>query len=653
MPGRWVGRGNVIGGESRNVEVAVKGMCGICGIVSFNDVGVERSRLESMCRAIAHRGPDARGVHVAGGVGLGQTRLAVIDLSDAAVPPLTNEDGTLWVVFNGEIYNFQALTETLKQRGHRFSTRSDTEVLLHLYEDHGIDMVHHLQGMFAFALWDQKQQCLFAARDRFGEKPFFYRYDSKSFLFGSAIRAIAAHGGISLTPDWVAIDRFLTHQYVPSPLSAFAGIAKLPPGHLLRLTGDGTLTLRRYWSPEPREPSSASAGELQEELLTRMRESVRMRMVADVPLGALLSGGIDSGTVVSLMAGLSSRPVQTFSLGFADQADGGELPFARAVAQRYGTDHHELILDSSSLALLPELVRHYNEPFADPSALPAWQISRLARERVTVALTGDGADECFAGYANYAKAMRGHWGDRLPLGVRQGVGWAMDAISARLGATPVAASLAKHAMRLSGGIPGRFLSRMAMFNPWDKNMLYGEGMRASLVGSEGVATGLPPPWEVSMEGWEWMMRHDQSNYLPDCLMVKTDVASMAHGLELRAPMLDHTLVEFAAALPIRMKHDGRLGKKIVREAVAGMLPEEVLRKPKTGFGIPLVRWLREKDGAFLREVLLTERSLSRGLFNPGHVRRMVEEQVRGRRNRGRQLWSLVILELWLREFIDH
>ncbi|MEO5330017.1 MAG: asparagine synthase (glutamine-hydrolyzing) [Magnetococcus sp. THC-1_WYH] len=626
-------------------------MCGLCGVLLFDGSGVARSRLESMCHAIAHRGPDAQGIHIADAVGLGQTRLSVIDLSDAAVPPLANEDRTVWVVFNGEIYNFQALTEALKRRGHQFSTRSDTEVLLHLYEDYGLEMVHHLQGMFAFALWDCKRRRLFAARDRFGEKPFFYRHDGHSFLFGSAVRAIMAYGGIAVAPDWVAIDRYLTHQYVPSPLSAFAGIAKLPPGHQLVVDGSGALTITRYWTPEPQVMARDEPEALQGELLRRIRESIRLRMVADVPLGALLSGGIDSGTVVALMAGLSSRPVQTFSLGFANQK-GDELPFAREVAGRYDTQHHELTLDSSSMALIPELVRHYNEPFADPSALPTWCVSKLAREHVTVALTGDGADECFAGYANYAKAMRPVWGDGWPGGVNKRVGRLLGRLASGLGSGGVAAFLEKNGARLGGGIPERFLERMAIFNPWDKRGLYSEQMIAWVSEGAEVSSGLPPPWDPALDGWEWMMRHDQSNYLPDCLMVKSDCASMAHGLELRAPMLDHTLVTFAATLPQSLKHDGIRGKKIVRDAVAGLLPDAVLNKPKTGFGIPLGSWLREQDGKLLREVLLSERALGRGIFRPETVRRMVAEQTAGRRNRGRQLWALLILEHWFRIFID-
>lgn len=627
-------------------------MCGICGVVLFDGDKVERSRLESMCRAIAHRGPDAEGIHIDTAIGLGQTRLAVIDLSPAAIPPLTSEDQTLWVVFNGEIYNFQALGTELKRRGHRFSTQSDTEVILHLYEEYGTDLVQHLHGMFAFALWDQKRKRLFAARDRFGEKPFFYKSDARFFIFGSAIRAITAYGNIAVAPDWVAIDHYLTHQYVPSPFSAFAGIAKLPPGHLLLCDAMGAVEIKRYWAPEPQQPISGTAREIEEELLFRMRESIRLRMVADVPLGALLSGGIDSGTVVALMAGLKgSGPVKTFSLGFAEEKS-NELPFARAVAQRYGTDHHELVLGSSSMAVLPELVHHYNEPFADPSALPTYHISRLAREHVTVALTGDGADECFAGYTNYAKAMRQSPLDSLPLGLQHGVKSLLVRISRSLGTSTLATALAKNAARLGSGIPEKFLSRMAIFNSWDKNRLYSQEMRAFLASGNLEKPGLPPPWHPSMDGWEWMMRHDQSNYLPDCLMVKTDVASMAHGLELRAPMLDHTLVEFAATIPVELKYDGRMGKKIVRNAVAALLPGEVLAKPKTGFGIPLASWLKKQDGKILRETLLTEKSLRRGFFNPAFLQQMVAEQISGQHNRGRQLWALLILELWFQEFMD-
>jgi asparagine synthase (glutamine-hydrolysing) len=378
-------------------------MCGICGKVSFAGDDVGRPTLERMCAALVHRGPDDEGVYVAGRVGLAQRRLSIIDLSHDGVAPLSNEDGTIWVTFNGEIYNFPQLRAELSARGHIFRTRTDTETIVHLYEERGVECLSRLKGMFALAIWDQKRQRLFAARDRLGKKPFFYVRTSAGLTFASSIKALLADSAVAAVPNYRALDDFLTYQYVPSPETAFTGIYKLPPGHFLTFERDTGLEVRRYWRPPlVNGPMKTRPDPLtiEAELLERLEAAVRARLIADVPLGAFLSGGVDSGAVVALMARASNRPVKTFSIGFEEQ-DFDELPAARLLADRYATEHHEFIVRPDATEVLPHLVRHYGEPFADPSAVPTYYLSKLTRGYVTVALSGDGGDENFAGYDNY------------------------------------------------------------------------------------------------------------------------------------------------------------------------------------------------------------------------------------------------------------
>jgi len=623
-------------------------MCGIAGKFVFNGDLVSRNLIGKMCSTLTHRGPNDEGIYTAPFIGLGQRRLSIIDLNRNAAPPLTNEEKSIWIVFNGEIYNFQELRKSLSDKGHIFRTNTDTEVIVHLYEEYGIECLRFMRGMFAFTLWDSRDKKLFAARDRLGKKPFYYTKTPSSFIFGSEIKAITADPEVSVSPDYHALDCYLTCQYVPSPLTAFSRIAKLPPAHYLLCTADGTVSICRYWVPPAPDKIEASSVEIEKEILTRLREAVRIRLVSDVPIGAFLSGGVDSGSIVALMAMESSKPVKTFSIGF-EECDFNELPYARLVAERYGTEHHEIIVKPNAAEMLPLLVRHFNEPFADSSALPTYYVSKMTREHVTVSLSGDGGDENFSGYSHYSQTLAWEMFDIAPRLLRKSVKAALTPLLRMLPYGNHTARVSRALAMISSGLPERYRLQMTTIKPQEKDALYTDFFR-SLLGDR--QTGWSIPWDKSMDSLDWMMRHDLNYYLPDCLMVKTDRASMANSLEVRCPFLDHEFIEFAAKIPSALKRNGADGKVVLKKAVAGLLPEEILRKKKSGFGIPLARWFREDLSTSLRAMLLDETARKRGLFHQGFIKMMIEDHVSGKRDWSNRLWSLLFLEMWFREFID-
>ena len=627
-------------------------MCGICGKVNFTGAMVERALVARMCETLIHRGPDDEGIYTAAHVGLGQRRLSIIDLSSRAVSPLPNEDGTVWVTFNGEIYNFQQLRAELLEQGHVFRTATDTEVVVHLYEVYGIECLAHMRGMFAFALWDARLKRLFAARDRLGKKPFFYTRTDSAFVFGSEIKAITADPDVRVAPNYQAIDEYLTYQYVPSPLTAFDGISKLPPAHFLICETDGALKVERYWHPPLAEKTKASTSDIETELLDHLRDAVRIRLVADVPLGAFLSGGVDSATVVALMAQASGRPVKTFSIGFEEDSY-DELPYARQVAERYGTQHHEFIVRPDAAEVLPRLVWHYNEPFADSSALPTYYLSKLTRQHVTVALSGDGGDENFAGYENYGQVLAWAKADAIPAPVRRALARGFTAGLDRLPYNNATARTSRALYMLGANLPGRYRLHSSILKPEEKRASYTPHFLALI--NDRPAAGNGPanlPWDEDMDPLDWMMRHDQHFYLPDCLMVKVDVASMANSLEVRCPFLDHRLIEFMATIPSALKRDASGGKLIFKRAARDLLPPAILARRKTGFGLPIARWFRGGLADLLRGALLDDRARRRNLFHPNFLHRMMEDHVAGRRNWSNRLWALLLLELWFQEFID-
>ena len=626
-------------------------MCGIAGKRTFRGVPGDRALIHAMCDTIVHRGPDSEGIHIGPDIGLGQRRLAVIDIAHRSDPPLSNEDGTVWVVFNGEIYNYRQLADALRAKGHTFRTKTDTEVLVHLYEEHGYNSAGWLDGMFAFAIWDARRKILFAARDRFGKKPFVFHHSPDALTFGSAIRAVMTNPNIATEPNYPAIDAFLTRQCVPSPETAFRGVKKLPPAHFLICGPDGQLKIERYWSPPVASPLLADYSETKAELRRNLTDSVRARMIADVPLGALLSGGIDSGLVVALMAEASGRPVKTFSIGF-EEDDYNELPYARQVAERFSTDHTEHIVKANVQDLLPELVRQYNEPFADSSAIPSFYVAQVARQHVTVALTGDGGDESFAGYKHYALAAQ--WGrlDAVPLAVRRAILAPALAIARFAPFSNFGSRLSRGLRLLAAEWPERFLENTAIFKVEEKRACYSRKFRA-LIDESPAAFGMEiPACPRSSNPIDWMMQHDQNHYLPDCLLVKADVASMANSLELRSPFLDHRLVEFAATIPLAFKRNGDNGKRILRDIAIDLLPAGVASKKKTGFGVPLALWLRTDLAPLLSGTLLDGVAQRRGLFNQDFVARMVCEHMNSTRDWSSRLWSLMWLEVWFREFLD-
>lgn len=626
-------------------------MCGIAGKFEFSGAVVDRALISKMCDTIIYRGPDAEGIYTAPYIGLGQRRLSIIDLRDSANPPLSNEDDSVWIVFNGEIYNFKELRASLVEKGHVFRTATDTEVIVHLYEEYDTECVQHLRGMFAFAIWDSKKKRLFAARDRLGKKPFVYTKTNSSFVFGSEIKAITADPTVSISPSFRAIDSYLTYQYVPSPLTAFTGVFKLPPAHHLICNERGDVHVTRYWSPPSPEKSKASREEIAGEILVRLKESVRLRMVADVPLGAFLSGGIDSGAIVALMAMESSQPIKTFTIGF-DEGEFSELPYARKVAERYHTDHYEFIVKPDIADILPLLVKHYNEPFADSSAVPTYYVSKMAREHVTVALSGDGGDENFAGYSHYAQTLEWSALDFIPRSVRKSIFGISEAVLNAMPYTNFTARAARGCHLIASQLPERYEAQISILKAQEKRACYSSNF-LSLLRAEGESDyGVSLPWSTTANSMDWMMLHDQNFYLPDCLMVKSDVASMANSLELRAPLLDHTFIEFAATIPSTMKRDKNGGKRILREAVQGLLPDEILNKRKTGFGIPLAKWLRKELFETLQSMLLDDVARRRNLFKHDFLKKIINEHASGHRDWSTRLWALLFLELWFREFVD-
>lgn len=626
-------------------------MCGIVGKLNFNGDSVTSQEIKAMADTIVYRGPDDEGSYCHGGIGLGQRRLAIIDLRRESTAPLSNEDGTIWIVFNGEIYNFQELRGRLVEQGHVFRTGSDTEVIVHLYEQYGVECLQHLRGMFAFVIWDSAKQWLFAARDRLGKKPFFYTTSSSRFLFASEIKAITVDPSVVAKPNFNAIDRYLTCQYVPAPLTAFADIHKLQAGHYLLCTGRNNVRVRPYWLPGQVPKTTLTQPEAAERLLDILKDAVRLRMIADVPIGAFLSGGVDSGAVVALMAMQSASPVKTFSIGFNEERY-NELPFARLLAERYGTEHHEFTVMPSALEILPRLIRHYNEPFADSSSIPTYYVSEATRQHVTVALSGDGGDESFAGYQHYEMMRRLAAFDWLPQALRGAGARVLRLPLTRMAGYAPAIKMDKALTMIGSGMAQRYHHYLGILKDQEKARLYTPHLRELIDRSREESDHWDILWANMKDQLDWMMAHDQTHYLPDCLMVKTDIASMANSLEVRCPLLDHELVEFAWSLPSNWKMNGHQRKVIFKQAVQKLLPQEIFEKPKTGFAVPLATWFRTDLAPLLKDTLLSEQAAARNLFDPSVLRCMVDDQLTGRRDWANRLWALLCLELWLREFID-
>lgn len=629
-------------------------MCGICGqIEGHRSRAVDRRVLERMNAAITHRGPDSEGYFLRDHAGLAMRRLAVIDLATGD-QPMANADQTLWLVFNGEIYNFRELRAELEARGQTFSTHSDTEVVLRLYEAYGAAAVERLRGMFALAIWDVRTETLFLARDRFGKKPLYYMECAGGVIFGSELKCLLAHPAVPREADLDAIAAYLTLQYIPDPSSGFRGIRKLPPAHTLTWRA-GKVTLARYWEPQYEPKLTGSEDALAAELRERLKESVRLRLIADVPLGAHLSGGLDSSVIVALMSELASGPVKTFSIGF-EESGFSELPHARAVARHFGTEHEELVVAYGNIPeLFATLVRSFDEPFADSSALPLYFLARMTRRHVTVALNGDGGDETLAGYQRYVLDRFANGYARLPLWVTQRL---VPALLSRLREPmdrPIEANRLAGLKRLAQVAA---ISSKASIVRWGS--YFSAPMQADLWRPE-VAARLRGPDAVgllaaSFDGaratsfLDRTLAVDVLNYLPGDLLVKSDRMTMAHGLEGRSPFLDHEFAQWANRLPERMKIRGRTQKYLLRKAFERDLPASILSRGKQGFGIPLGLWFRGPLRGWAEDLLLAPEARIHGLFRHAAVGRLLQEHASGITDHGKRIWTLAALELWLREF---
>ncbi len=611
-------------------------MCGICGILERRGQPVDRAALRRMNDTLIHRGPDGSGEYVQGGVGLAMRRLSIID-AVGSNQPLYNEDGQIVLVFNGEIYNFRALRAQLIQRGHRFRTAGDGETIIHLYEEHGADAPRYLRGQFAFALWDARAQRLLLARDIIGEKPLYFAWSDERLLWGSEIKAVLAHPQMPrrhrlCEPSVLA--HYLTHGCFPSHMTAYEGIRSVPPAHVAIVTTD-ELRLERYWQPPVNTPPDPSAKPTNYVGTVRsaLEQAVEQTMVADVPLGAFLSGGLDSSLIVAMMQRRSQEPIHTFSIGFEGDPSFDETPYARRVAQLLGTRHTEFRVQPSMLDVLPTLVKHHDQPFADASALPMYFVSQLTRQHVTVALTGDGGDELFAGYDRfYALALL----ERL-----RGVRAAVKALTRLLDKLPEGTgyfNLIKRARRFahSAGLPlhAAYLDYVSIFTPQQVQSITGQAYE------EPVFIHTAPDALV----------YNLLTYLPDDLLVKTDRMSMAVSLEARAPFLHQDVIEAAFAVPFNLRLRGRTTKYLLKLLARDYLPAEIIHRPKHGFGVPMGAWLR-RDARPVRDLLLSPEARLREVMDPVWAAQLLDEHLSGRRDHARRLWALLTLEVWMRQAV--
>ena len=617
-------------------------MCGIAGLLSLGGKPVSQEEVESMCDAMVHRGPNDAGYYAGTEAVIGMRRLSIIDI-DGGHQPVHNEDRTVWVVFNGEIYNFKTLRTSLERAGHRFYTDTDTEVIVHLYEQYGASCVDKMRGMFAFAVWDDRRKTLLLARDRLGIKPLFYTLVDGRLAFGSELKVVLQLPEVERKLNWSSVNYFFSGMTTPSDESIIEGVHKLKPGHLMTASARQGIRVRQYWDVEFDPDYTKTEEYFVERLRDLLEESVRLRLIADVPLGAFLSGGIDSSAVVATMSRISSGPVKTFSIGFPDK-DYNELDYARKVARQFGTDHHEVIVDPNVLSIIEDLPWFLDEPFGDSSAIPTYMVSKLAAENVTVVLSGDGGDELFAGYDKYVKERTERKLERIPSALRRTAGFVGS--------------------MMKDGMKGRNFLRHLAFDGaeryFDTNILFREIEKASLFAHDAyeyIKKEDPrSPWRSFLESgrmhWLSALQYmDIKNYLPNDILTKVDRMSMAHSIEARVPLLDHKFVEFAATIPPELKLKGKTTKYIFKKAMEGILPDEILYRSKRGFAIPLGRWFRGQLSLYVRDLLLSRKCLNRGLFQRSYIERLIELNDR-KRPLDLQLWTLITFELWCRRFID-
>jgi asparagine synthase (glutamine-hydrolysing) len=628
-------------------------MCGICGQLLFDPgARVDPAELQRMTDVITHRGPDSDGHFVQGRIGIGMRRLRIIDLATGE-QPIANEDESLWIVFNGEIYNYVELRPLLEARGHVFSTHSDTETIVHLYEEYGARCVDHLNGMFAFAIWDCRRQELFISRDRLGIKPLFYAHEpGRRLLFASEIKSLL-ETDVSREVDYLGLHDYFSLFYVPTPRSAFKAIRKLPPAHWLRCRSDGTLEIERYWDvPFPQQPIERRPRAFYvERIRDLMRESVRRQLRSDVPLGVLLSGGLDSTSIVAFMSDVLDRPIKTFSIGFHEPSY-NELPQARLVAEAFDTEHRELVVEPDLIQLIQEIILHFDEPFADYSAIPTYLVSQLARREVIVALSGDGGDEVFAGYQTHYAYRVANLYRLLPRFLRDGV---IAPLVRRLPASTDRISFDFMAKRF---VTGAHLPFQQGHYWW--KVILNESEKQELYTGDFLHQVARDSYEVFAPYFDAVRRAhplnqllyvDTKTFLLDDCLVKTDRMSMANSLEVRVPLLDHELVEFMAGVPPALKSSGLNTKSLLRDVVRPLLPAAIVQGKKRGFTPPLPVWLKRELREFVQDTLSPARIRDMGLLDPVVVTRILEDHFLGRRDNNRPIWTLLCLVLWYEHFV--
>jgi asparagine synthase (glutamine-hydrolysing) len=623
-------------------------MCGIAGFVDLTSVPHslerDRARVASMCDVMRHRGPDDQGMYVDVGVGLGMRRLSIIDLSTGH-QPIHNEDRTVWVVFNGEIYNYRELRDTLEHAGHRFSTSTDTETIVHGYEAWGEGVFTRLRGMFGLGIWDAKTRTLLIGRDRPGIKPLYYSEAGGRLFFGSEAKCVLANPEVDRQLDLSALDHYLAYLYTPRDRSIFRGVRKLLPGHYLKVH-DGQVDVQRYWQLPTTPAASMSERDALDELERTLGDAVSSHMISDVPLGAFLSGGIDSSVVVALMSRASNRPVKTFAIGFEEQAF-NELPYARRVADHLATDHHEFVVRPDALDVLDRVIWHFDEPFGDASAIPTWYVSEIARRHVTVVLSGDGGDELFGGYDRYLPHPRVASFDRLAPSLSRTVA------AAAWRALPHGTRGKGFLRHVARDPRGRYLDSVTFYHADERRALLSSDVQRQL-GTWNAESRFASPFERlrHLPFAAQMMAFDFETYLPDDCLTKVDRMSMAHSIESRVPLLDHHVIEFAASLPPSLKIQADRRKYLLKALAFRLLPREMLDRPKQGFGVPIGHWFRGSLRDAFGDILQSSRTRQRGYFDQPFVDRVLHEHLSGKRDHSLRLWQLLIFELWHRQYVD-
>lgn len=625
-------------------------MCGITGFINHRKdapVAHREALLDKMCGLIEHRGPDEQGTVVRDRAALGMRRLSIIDLKTGQ-QPIYDCTGNLAIVFNGEIYNFRELKTELEQRGHRFKTNSDTETIVHAFEEYGEKCLEHLRGMFAFAIWDFKNESLFLARDRVGKKPLFYsKTEAGDFVFGSELKTLLAYDGVKREIDFAALDAYLTFGYVPEEFCIFKNIHKLAPAHYL-VYENGKISTENYWDFDYQTPTDIkSEDEYVEGLRALLAEAVNIRLVSEVPLGAFLSGGVDSSAVVGTMAKTSAQPVKTFSIGFHEDSF-NELKYARLAAKHFGTEHHEFVVTPDLVEIVDDLVGHFDEPFADSSALPTFMVSKMAREFVTVVLSGDGGDELFAGYTRYVTDKRRSGLEKMPKILRRGA----QALSANL---PHSARGRNFLYNAALDPLERYINSVSHFSALNKKSLYASDFQTKLNGYFGAGEKVflrTAQFPATGDATDNLLYLDSKTYLPGDILTKVDRMTMANSLEARVPLLDHKLIEFVLKIPARLKLKNLETKYIFRRAVRGLVPDAILDRPKQGFGVPIGEWINLQLRERISQDLNDSRTLTRGYFDQNYVRMLTDEHRRGRRDHSHSLWILWMLELWHRQYVD-